>query len=182
MVQSTAICLQPVGGGASIVATAADDHDVTVPYSHQPPPLPRNNSSSHRLGKRRNSCSRLQFLRRTPSSAINLFEADLNQRLTRVSSGVGCGADHLVGVDPVVNSGSALTGTTGAVERAAAGRLSAPWRPQPSEEDEDEGLAFRIDRSCSWGGQERRHQQQQRTEKKKLSEVHTVLLRHFLHL
>jgi hypothetical protein len=45
------------------------------------------------------------------------------------------------------------------------------------EEEEDRGLALRIDRSCSWGGQERRlqqQQQQQQTEKKKLSEVYRI--------
>lgn len=188
MVQSTAMCIQqpacgivnnnnspPVEAHATIVAAGGGDDplDRLKPYCCELPRVPSSSGGAGgRIGKSR-SRSRLVLLRRAPtSSATNLFEADLSQRLTRVgSSGVGLAA--AAAVAPT----AAAAATKAAVDQE---HLGVDWRPRAGasaaaasdEDDDDAGLAFRIDRAHSWGGQERRvQQQQQQKEQRKLSEI-----------
>ncbi len=130
------------------------------PLLRSTPSLPKVPSSGGRMNKSRSR----NRLRRAPSSAINLFEADLSQRLTRIGSGAAL-AD--TPVTTVSESGAAASITD---------RLAVNWRPRASfsleeeEQEKDDGLAFRIDRSYSWGGQERQIQREEK-DKRKLSEV-----------
>jgi hypothetical protein len=174
MVQSTALCIKPdvsgIGGGHVMGISAGgcepdDPHDhpsiltPSPPLLRSTPSLPKVASSGGRMSKSRSR----NRLRRAPSSAINLFEADLSQRLTRIGSG------------------AALADTTvpesGAAAASITDRLAVNWRPRASfsleeeeQQEKDDGLAFRIDRSYSWGGQERQIQREEK-EKRKLSEV-----------
>jgi hypothetical protein len=173
MVQSTALCIKPnvSGIGGHVTAFSAggcepdDPHDhsnilAQSPLLRSTPSLPKVPSSGGRMNKSRSR----NRLRRAPSSAINLFEADLSQRLTRIGSGAAL-AD--TPVTTVSESGAAASITD---------RLAANWRPRASfsseeeEQEKDDGLAFKIDRSYSWGGQERQIQREEK-DKRKLSEV-----------
>jgi len=139
-----------------------DHHSIFTPppLLRSTPSLPKVPSSSGRMNKSRSR----NRLRRAPSSAINLFEADLSQRLTRISSGAAL-ADAPGTTVPECGAAASITD-----------RLAVNWRPRASfsleeeEQEKDDGLAFRIDRSYSWGGQERQIQREEK-EKRKLSEV-----------
>ncbi len=120
-------------------------------YQQELPKVP--SSSSSRLGGKLRSRSR-QLLRRAPSSAINLFEADLNQRLTHIGGSSRASLAAVGATVPFVDEQD---------RRLHAAR----------DEDDDPGLAFRIDpvRSTSSFGSPQQRLQSQEKKTKKLSEV-----------
>jgi hypothetical protein len=153
MVQSNAICCREIDR-VNISPIAGDPHShpgLMAPYHQQQ--LPKVPSSSSRLGGKLRSRSR-QLLRRAPSSAINLFEADLNQRLTHIGGSSGASLAAVGATVPFVDEQDR--------------RLHAV-----RDEDDDPGLAFRIDpvhSNSSLGSPQQRLQSQEK-KTKKLSEV-----------